>query len=82
MIKGKNISNGFWDEAIRSTPCLKNISLTKSLENITPFEAFYGFKEEFCPLRIFGSKAFSHIPKEYRRKLDAKKIKCIFFGFA
>jgi hypothetical protein len=32
-------------------------------------------------LRIFGSKVFPHIPKEDRRKLDAKLIKCIFIGY-
>jgi hypothetical protein len=32
-------------------------------------------------LRIFGSKAFAHIPKEDRRKLDAKAVKCIFIGY-
>jgi hypothetical protein len=32
-------------------------------------------------LIIFGSKAFAHIQKEDRRKLDAKAIKCIFIGY-
>jgi hypothetical protein len=32
-------------------------------------------------LRIFGSKAFAHIPKEDRRKIDAKAIKCKFIGY-
>jgi transposase InsO family protein len=81
IIKGKNISNGFWAEAISTTVYLKNRSATKILENKTPFESFYGYKPEVSHLRIFGSKAFSHIPKEDRRKLDAKAIKCIFIGY-
>ena len=81
MIKGKNISNGFWAEAISTAVYLKNRSPTKILENKTPFEAFYGYKPEVNHLRIFGSKAFAHIPKEDRRKLDAKAIKCIFIGY-
>jgi hypothetical protein len=32
-------------------------------------------------LKVFGSKPFSHIPKENRRKLDAKSVKCIFIGY-
>ena len=60
---------------------LKNRSPTKILENKTPFESFYGYKPEVSHLRIFGSKAFAHIPKEHRRKLDAKEIKCIFIGY-
>ena len=81
MIKGKNLSNGFWAEAISTVVYLKNRSPTKILENKTPFEAFYGYKPEVSHLKIFGSKAFSHIPKEDRRKLDAKAIKCIFIGY-
>jgi len=32
-------------------------------------------------LRIFEGKAFAHIPKENRKKLDAKAINCIFIGY-
>ena len=46
-----------------------------------PFKEFYGFKPKVSHLRIFGCKAFAHIPKEDRRKLDAKAIKCIFIGY-
>ena len=60
---------------------LKNRSPTKYLEHKTPFEAFYGFKPKVSHLRIFGCKAFAHIPKEDRRKLDAEAIKCIFIGY-
>ena len=81
MIKGKNLSNGFWDEAISIVVYLKNRSPTKILDHKTPFESFYGYKLEVSHLRIFESKAFAHIPKEDRRKLDAKAIKCIFIGY-
>jgi hypothetical protein len=30
---------------------------------------------------VFGCKAFAHIPKDERRKLDAKLIKYIFIGY-
>ena len=54
---------------------------TKKLELQTPFEVFYGCKIEISHLRIFGCRAFSHIPKDDRRKLDAKYIECIFVGY-
>ena len=44
-------------------------------------EALYGFKLVISHLRVFGSKAFAHVPKEDRKKLDAKAIKCIFVGY-
>ena len=32
-------------------------------------------------LRVFGCKAFVHIPKDERSKLDAKTIPCVFIGY-
>ena len=81
MLKGKSVSNGFWAEAINTVVYLKNRSPTKVLDLKTPFEVLYGYKPEVSHLRIFGSKAFAHIPKDERRKLDAKSIKCIFIGY-
>ena len=66
MLQGKNISNGFWAEAINTTVSLKNRSPTKKLELQTPFQVFYGYKPEISHLRIFGSRTFAHIPKDDR----------------
>ena len=81
MLQGKGLSNGFWDEAIKTVVYLKNRSPTKFLGFKTPFEALYGFKPVVSHLRVFGSKYFSHIPKVDRKKLDPKAMKCIFVGY-
>lgn len=81
MLKGKNMSNGFWAQAINIAVYLKNRSPTKSLDFKTHFEDLLGFKSTVNCLRVFGSKYFSHVPKEDRKKLDSKTIKCIFFGY-
>jgi hypothetical protein len=82
MIKAKNLSDGFWAEAISIVLYLKNRSPTKFLEYKTPYETnFYSYKPIVNHLRIFGSKTFFHISKEDRRELDAKTIKCIFIGY-
>ena len=73
-MKDKNITNGFWGEAIRTIVYLKNRSTTKSLSHKAPFEDLYGYKREVGHLRVFGSKSFAHIPKDDRRKLDEKSI--------
>jgi len=78
MLKGKNLSNGFWADAINIAIYLKNRSPTKSLDFKTPFEYLYGFKPTVSHLRVFGSKIFAHIPKEDRKKLDVKALKCIY----
>jgi hypothetical protein len=81
MMKGKNLSNAFWAEAINTAVYLKNRSPTRCLDNVTPFEALYGSKPVVNNLKVFGCKDFAHYPKENRRKLDAKSIKCIFIGY-
>jgi hypothetical protein len=81
MMKGKNISNAFCVEAINIVVYIKNRSPTMCLYNVTPFEALNGSKPAVHNLKVFGCKDFSHIPKENRRKLDAKAIKCIFIGY-
>jgi transposase InsO family protein len=81
MLQGKHISNGFWAEALNTAVYLKNISPTKKLEFQTPFEVFNGYKPEVKHLRIFGCKSFAHIPKDDRRKLDAKSLECVFVGY-
>lgn len=60
---------------------MKNKSPTRSLESKTPFEALYGYKAIVKHLRIFGCKTFSHIPKEDRRKIDSKAIRCTFIEY-
>ena len=81
MLQGKGLSNGFWEEAINTAVYLKNRSPTKCLGFKTPFEALFGFKPAVSHLRIFGSKAYAHIPKADRKKLDPKALKCIFVGY-
>ena len=81
MLQGKNISNGFWAKAINTAVSLKNRIPTTKLELQTPFEVFYGYKPVISHLKIFGSRDFAHIPKDDRRKLDAKSIECIFVSY-
>jgi len=81
MLQGKGLSNGLWAEVINIIMYLKNRSPTRCPGFKTPFEAFFGFKLAVSHLRIFGSKAYAHIPKVDRKKLDPKALKCIFVGY-
>lgn len=81
MLKGKDLSNSFWAEAINTVVYLKNRSPTRYLGFKTPFQAIYGFKPVVNHLRVCGSKSFVHIPKADRKKLDHKAVKCIFVDY-
>lgn len=47
----------------------------------TPFELWEGRKPDVSVMRVWGSPAYCHIPKENRKKLDKKAWKGIFLGF-
>jgi hypothetical protein len=53
----------------------------KSLKGITPFEAWCGKKPKVSHFRIFGCRAWAHIPSDKRRALEPQSVECIFFGY-
>jgi len=44
MLTFKKLSPLYWAEAIHTAAYLRNISPTASLDRITPYEAWFGFK--------------------------------------
>lgn len=75
------LQHSFWANAVNTAVYLKDRSPTRSLEFKTPFEDLYGYKPAVKHLRIFGCKAFAHIPNEDKKKLDSKTIRCTFIGY-
>lgn len=72
----------FWAEAANTAVYLKNRSITSSLGNKTPYEAWYGKKPDLGHIRLFGSPVMVHIPKEKRLKWDRKAEQYILVGFS
>ena len=62
-------------EVVRTTIYLQNWTSTNG--GLSPHELYFGKKLNLAHLRIFGSIAYVHVPKEKRRKLDAKAEKCL-----
>jgi len=81
MLKAKGMPNYFWAEAITYAVYLINISLTRSVPNTTPIEAWSGFKPNVQHLKVFGSITYAHVRKAARSKLDDKAVKTIFIGY-
>lgn len=80
MLEEAGLSTKYWAEAINTAVFLKNRSPTKAL-NVTPLEAWSGQKPDLSELKVFGCKAFMHIDKAKRKKLDAKSKEMIFVGY-
>ncbi|KAG6404541.1 hypothetical protein SASPL_136790 [Salvia splendens] len=48
---------------------------------MTPQEAWSGRKPRIAHLRVFGSKAYAHVPDQTRSKLDDRSKPFIFIGY-
>ena len=82
MLTETTLPQHFWGEALATAVYLKNRSPTTSTDDeITPYEALYGRKPTVHHFRVFGCVAYSHIPKEERKKLDCKAKRCVFLGY-
>lgn len=81
MLKKKNMPAEFWAEAASCAVYWINRSPTKSLQNSTPNDAWYGRKPNVTHLKTFGCVAYSHIPDSLS-KLDDKFEKYIFIGYS
>jgi hypothetical protein len=51
------------------------------LNNKNPFELWLGVWPSIEHLKVFGYKAYTHVPKLLRTKLDPKSCKCFFLGY-
>ena len=54
---------------------------TSSVHGRTPFEVFTGEKPDLSHLRVFGAKAFMHVPKEIRKKMEPVSETGYFVGY-
>eukprot|EP00794_Sanderia_malayensis_P014530 gene14530-biopygen11634 len=71
----------FWAKALNTAVYLRNRSPTVALSGLTPYECMYGKKPDVSNLKVFGCKAFVHVPKERRTKLEEKSTCCVFVGY-
>jgi hypothetical protein len=69
-----------WMEIADTVVYLKNRSPTSAVTT-TPYELWHGVKPNLSHLRIIGSTAYVHVPKEKRTKLDIHSHKGILIGY-
>ncbi|RDY09301.1 hypothetical protein CR513_06327, partial [Mucuna pruriens] len=71
----------FYDEALYTTVHIINLSPTVALNTKVSYNIWFGKDVKYDHLRVFGCKAFVHVPKDERFKLDMKTRQCIFIGY-
>ena len=81
MLSNASLPNEFWVEALAMTAHLINKSPSKKLESKVAKEVWSRKSPSYKHHRVFGYKAYFHIPKEFCDKLAPKSKKCIFLGY-
>lgn len=82
MLLDSGMSNEFWGDAIMVATYLTNRSATEVLNGKTPFEKWYRRKPDVSHLRVFGSKAYTHVPKQKREsKVSERSKECVMIGY-
>lgn len=81
MLKMSKLPKSFWGEAVRTACYLINRSPSAPLNFEIPEKIWLEKDVSYSYLRVFGCKAFAHIPKEHRTKLEDKATPCILVGY-
>ena len=71
----------FWGKVANIVVCLQNRISTKAVNELTPFEVWYGYKPSLKFLRVFRCLCFTYIPQVKRDKLDKMAEADIFVWY-
>lgn len=71
----------YWAEAVHHAVFLKNRSPTLAVKNVTPEEAWTKRKCDLSVVKVFGCKAFMHIPDQKRTKWSPKSKELLYMGY-
>jgi len=80
-MKSKNVPSCFWGEAVATAVYILNRAPTKSLDGITPYEAWHGKKPRVNHMRVFG--CIAHVKKigPGVKKLSDRSQRMVFIGY-
>lgn len=81
MLIDAHLPRNLWGEAVIASTYLTNRSPTVVLKDKTPFEMWFSRKPDISNLRVFGSRAFAHIPDVQRKKFDNRSKEFVMIGY-
>lgn len=81
MLFDANLQKDFWAEAVNTAVYVVNRCPAKGLNGKTPEEVWSGKIPDLGHMKVFGCKAMVHVPKQTRKKWDAKSRELIFVGY-
>jgi hypothetical protein len=82
MLKAKQVPSMFWGEAVLTAAFILNRSFTRSVDGMTPYEAWHGVKPGVRFMRVFGSVGHVKVAQPHLKKLDDRNSPMVFIGYA
>ena len=80
MLSNAKLPNCFWAEALIHAMHILNLSPSVPLAGDIPQRVWSGKYVSYKHLKVFGCKAFVHVPRDERSKLDSKTKQCIYLS--
>ena len=81
MLQAKKLPNKLWTEPVNTAAYVLNRTGPTSSDSTTLYEQWMGQQAPTEHLKIFGTECFVYVPKQKRRKLDAKAVKGHLVGY-
>lgn len=82
MLHQAGLPQMYWGEAALAAAYLHNRTESRALPpGRTPYEMLHGQRPNLSHLRVWGSRAFAHIPLELQAKLGPKSREVLFMGY-
>jgi len=81
LLSQSQLAKTFWGEALNTVVHVLNLTPCVPLGNEVPNRIWSKKDISYSHLRVFGCKAFVHVPKDERSKLDAKTRPSVFLGY-
>jgi hypothetical protein len=80
MLEDSGLGEELWVEAMVTANYTRN-RLPSRMHEKTPWEKFFGEKLDVSHMRVFGARAYMHIPKENKKKMQLVSERGVFVGY-
>jgi hypothetical protein len=80
MLEDSGLREELWAEAMVTANYTRN-RLPSRVHGKTPWDKFFGEKPDVSHMRVFGARAYMHIPKENRKKMQLVSERGMFVGY-
>ncbi|KAL1918566.1 uncharacterized protein VTP21DRAFT_3226 [Calcarisporiella thermophila] len=82
LLEQSQVPKELWTEAVRTATLVKNMWPSKPINGKSPYQLWYDKNPDIAQLRTFGCRAYAHIPKTQRSKLDRRAEAGVMVGYS